>query len=94
MRNIMDEIDTDVDEPEVKVKGDESEPFWERIIKADSPDKPLSDYRNHALNWDGKESTSRIIKGFEGIIGNLDKAVVDVAIGTIQKIMELFKKVE
>lgn len=71
---------------------EEAESIWQRILSADSRDMPISEYSVHPLNFDGKESTGRIIKGFEGILGNLNKAVVDIAIGVIQKVMEAFKE--
>jgi len=64
----------------------------ERIITADTGDKPLEEYNTHALNYDGDDSTSRIIRGTEGIVGSLDKAVVDILVGIFQKASGFFKK--
>lgn len=63
-----------------------------KIFGADSPDKKVSEYRNHALNWDGKDSTGRIIRGTEGMLGGLDKAILDVIVGCIQKVNEFLSK--
>lgn len=59
-----------------------------------SPDKELAGYRDHALNWDKKDSTGKIIRGTEGLVGGLDKAIVEVVVGIFQKLGELFSKKE
>ena len=89
--SIEDELEDEEseDEEEVKVK---KEPQWKKILFADTADKPIGNYRTHALNYDNKDSTGRIIRGFEGMIGNLDKAIIDVGVGIIQKISEFFKR--
>jgi|SaaInl7_200m_RNA_FD_contig_71_924158_length_994_multi_4_in_0_out_0_2 hypothetical protein len=58
---------------------------WQRIIQATSPPKSIESYADHPLNFDSTPSTGRIIRGSEGIIGDLDKAVVDIIIGLIEK---------
>lgn len=71
--------------------------FIEKLLTSDSSPKSVESFKTHALNWDGKESTARIIKGLEGLLGNLDKAVIDLLMGTIQKTREFIestKKVE
>jgi len=82
------ELETEAEETKKKDK----KPEWLKILWADSKDKPLSDYTGHALNTDGSESTSRIIRGVEGLLGSVDKAVIDIAVGTFQKISGWFKK--
>lgn len=54
-------------------------------------DAPQDDgtYESHALNWDQTESTAKIIRGIEGIAGNLNKAVVLIITGVIQKYQEM-----
>ena len=78
----LEKLEADSDE----IKVTKTSPTWVKVIWADSGVKPLAEYRKHALNWDSTESTSRIIKGVEGILGNLDKAVIDIAVGVGQKI--------
>lgn len=60
---------------------------WRDILLADAP---MDDgtYQSHALNWDNQESTGKIIRGFEGITGNLNKAVILIVMGVIQKVTE------
>jgi len=65
--------------------------IFDKIWRAESPNKKAVEYTNHVLNWDKKESTGRIIRGLEGLAGNLDRAIIDVGIGICQKIGELFK---
>ena len=62
-----------------------------KIWDKPSGKKAVSDYSEHSLNWDGKDSTGKIIRGLEGLFTNLDKAVIDVFAGTVQKIGEFFK---
>ena len=64
----------------------------EQILTAPTPIKTLDEYVSHPLNYDGKNSTGRIIRGTEGIIGNLDKAVIDLIMGLVQKFNETFGK--
>ena len=64
----------------------------EKIIGANSPSKSLEAYQGHALNYDGEISTSRIIRGTEGLLGNMDKAVVDVIVGLLQKASKAWEK--
>jgi len=85
--NIEDQLD-DIEEDSDEIQVTKTDPTWLRIIWADSPEKALEEYKTHALNYDGKESTSRIIKGFEGVFGNLNKAIIDLGIGLGQKLNE------
>jgi len=60
---------------------------WLDKLMADAPPDDGT-YRDHALNYDKSESTAKIIRGFEGFLGNLDKAVVLIGIGVVQKYQE------
>jgi len=48
-------------------------------------DGELSDYLTHPLNWDGTDATARIVRGITGLCGNLRLALVDIAVGILQK---------
>ncbi len=86
--------DDESPKPKVEVKkssesvGDVLSNIWNKK----SPDKDLGQYTDHALNWDHKDSTGKIIRGTEGLIGGLDKAIVEVVVGIFQKMGELFSK--
>ena len=67
---------------------------WERILTATSPDKKIELYSDHVLNYDGKDSTGRIIRGSEGIAGSLDKAIIDIVVGVIQKGREFWDEIQ
>lgn len=58
------------------------------IISSEPPAKPLESYQEHPLNFDGSESSGRIIKGMEGILTDLNKAVLLVVMGLVQKYQE------
>jgi hypothetical protein len=60
---------------------------WQDILLADAPQDDGT-YQSHALNWDNQESTGQIIRGFEGITGNLNKALILIVMGVIQKVSE------
>ena len=97
--SIRDNLPEDRDEePEEREAGEAKEkpelPNFLKALWSDSPDKDLDEYINHTLNWDKKESTGRIIRGTEGIIGELNKSIVDIGIGVIQKVIEAMKKKE
>lgn len=58
------------------------------IFKAQSIDKPIEEYQEHVLNFDKKKSTGRIIRGFEGLLGALNFAIIDVIMGFYEKSRE------
>jgi len=67
----------------------EKENLATKIFNAPSPKKKVEEYLNHPLNFDQEISTGRIIRGVEGIIGNLDRAMVDVILGVIEKVFKI-----
>ena len=87
-----DEEGEEVDKDKKKDKPTTGEGVLKHIWNAESPKKSPSQYVEHALNWDQKESTGRIIKGIEGLVGNMDKAIVNLVIGVFQKISEFIKR--
>jgi len=92
LEDMIKEDETTEKKDEVKTQSGDG--ILNKIWNAESPNKKPAEYSSHALNWDNKESTGRIIRGFEGLIGNLDRAFIDVLVGTFQKIGELFSKGE
>ena len=69
----------------------EPQPLWMKILTAESPKKEVNEYLNHPLNFDQDKSTGKIIRGAEGIIGNLDRAIIDILIGVIEKLFKMFE---
>lgn len=59
-----------------------------RILGAEPPPKPVESYKDHALNFSGKESIAKILRGMEGIAGNLNRAVILIALGLIELYQE------
>lgn len=44
-------------------------------------------YKTHVLNFDGKDSTARVIRGLTGMFDkDLNLAIVDLTIGIMQKV--------
>jgi len=88
----------DVLSEEEKLKKEEiksepvGKPIWKQVLEAPSANKPLEEYQGHALNWDGTKSTGRIIRGIEGLTGGLNTALMDIVVGTVQKLFEVFTR--
>lgn len=61
---------------------------WLNIFKAQSIDRPVEEYTEHALNFDKKKSTGRIIRGLEGFLGALNYAIIDIVMGLVEKSRE------
>ena len=57
-----------------------------RWLTAPTGDGSIEDYLDHPLNFDNKRSTARILRGFSGMFGELNKALFDIALGVIEKI--------
>lgn len=62
------------------------------FLAAPTGDGPIEAYIEHPLNFDHAKSTARILRGATGICGNLNYALVDIALGVIEKIQEKGKK--
>lgn len=58
------------------------------FLAAPTGEGPIEEYMQHPLNFDNKKSTARILRGCTGICGNLDYAIIDIALGVIEKIKE------
>lgn len=56
-----------------------------KIFKAKSSDKPIEEFTQHPFNYDKKNSTGRIIRGLEGLLGALNYAIVDLIMGFVEK---------
>ena len=89
--SIKQKIEKDEGEGVSDVQLEKPEPFWMKIIAAESPNKQIPEYYTHPLNFDQSESTWRIIRGLEGIMGNLDRAIIDVVLGIVQKVFKSSK---
>lgn len=57
-----------------------------RWLTAPTGEGIIEDYLNHPLNFDNKKSTARILRGFSGMFGELNKALFDIALGVIEKV--------
>jgi len=64
----------------------EEKPLWYKVLKSKTGKGVVEEYTGHPLNWDNSYTTARIIRGLTGMMGSLDYAIVDVAIGIIQKL--------
>lgn len=56
-------------------------PDW---VKAQTGPGPLEQYVDHALNFNKSKALARIIRGMTGIIGEMNYAIVDIAMGVLE----------
>lgn len=102
MGDILDEDDLDIgmgdsgsegsetlEEPGENTDVQESTGDIMDLLKSKSPNKPLEEYKDSPLDVDGEESTWRMLRGAEGLFGELTYALLDIGIGFYQKIGEL-----
>lgn len=64
---------------------------WLDKLLADAPPDD-GGYIDHALNFDQTESTAKIIRGIEGFTSDLNKAIVLILIGVVEKYKENMSK--
>lgn len=55
---------------------------------------PIENYIDHPLNLHGSSGSARMIRGFTGIAGNLDYAIIDITLGAIEVYQEGHRKKE
>lgn len=60
-------------------------PDFSFLLKKTGPGA-IDEYLVHPLNYDNAISTARILRGFTGMVGDLDYALVDIALGVFEKI--------
>lgn len=63
------------------------------FLAAPTGEGSIDNYIEHPLNFDGRKSTARILRGCTGLFGSLDYALVDITLGVIEKIKEKDKNV-
>lgn len=54
------------------------------ILMADSPDVPIENYIDHPLNFKNSKALARVIRGLEGMVGTLRKALIDIFMGSYE----------
>lgn len=54
---------------------------WPKWLRARTGPGPVSDYREHPANFDRSDGLAQAIRGLTGLVGDLDLAVVDIALG-------------
>lgn len=73
----------DVEFEEVDPGPDQGGSFFDFIFKR-SKDVPLEDYEEHPLNLMKSEGNGQVVRGVEGLFGDLHFAVVDIFVGLIK----------
>lgn len=54
------------------------------FLKAKTGEGSIEDYLDHPLNWNGGRPAAQIIRGFTGLFGSLEYALVDIALGVFR----------
>lgn len=57
-------------------------------LRAKTGPGPIEDYVDHPMNPRGSKGIAQILRGVTGIAGDLDLAVLDIALGTIEVMKE------
>ena len=63
------------------------------FLKSKTGDGSIEDYITHPLNIKENRGVAQILRGITGIAGELDYAIIDIALGTIEIIKEKTKDV-
>lgn len=58
------------------------------ILKAPTGEGAVEDYMDEPLNFDKTKSTARLLRGFTGLLGSLNLAIIDIIIGMLEKVKE------
>ena len=86
--DIPEEIESqEIIEPADPEPSQTSQTWLDRLLGAlSAPAKrePVEGYRDHPLNFAGSQAIARILRGIEGLAGDLDYAVIDVILGVIE----------
>lgn len=56
------------------------------FLAAQTGEGAVEEYLEHPLNFDHTKSTARILRGCTGLCGQLDYALIDIALGIIEKL--------
>lgn len=54
------------------------------FLKTQTGAGDISEYKNHALNFNGSNGVARILRGMTGFLGELNYAIVDVLLGVLE----------
>lgn len=54
------------------------------FLRSETGSGSIEDYLEHPLNFDKSRGVAQILRGLTGIAGNLNLAVIDIALGSLQ----------
>lgn len=58
------------------------------FLRAKTGDGSINDYLNHPLNFRESKGVAQMLRGFTGLLGELDLAVIDITLGAFQVVKE------
>lgn len=63
---------------------EQKQEFWLwRMLKSETGEGSISSYAHHPLNKDDNDYVGQIIRGFTGMLGNLNFAILDILLGSM-----------
>ena len=54
------------------------------FLRAKTGEGDISEYLNHALNFNKSKGVAQMLRGFTGLLGELNLAVIDITLGAFQ----------
>lgn len=58
------------------------------FILSPTGDGSIDDYTDHPMNPKGSKGTARILRGATGMLGSLNYAIIDIALGAVELMKE------
>ncbi|MBE6033879.1 MAG: hypothetical protein E7222_04180 [Clostridiales bacterium] len=58
------------------------------FILAETGEGSIEDYINHPLNFKGSKGIAQMLRGFTGICGTLNYAIIDITLGAFETMKE------
>lgn len=62
----------------------EEKTIFQKLMTARTGEGTVEDYLHSPLNFNNSLAVARIVRGLTGLLGNLDLAIIDIAIGIIE----------
>lgn len=74
----------DVETQEVEAQPSRIMEILGRVLTAETGAGDVQSYVNHPINYNGSQGLAQLIRGLSGVFGNLNLAVIDIAIGAMR----------
>lgn len=71
---------------QVEERQNEGPGFLSRLLRAETGAGSVESYMGHPLNTSGEKWQARLIRGLTGLVGDLNLAVVDIAVAALEAV--------